>query len=132
MENGTLAMVSKVTLDPKTLNYVSIKQEDLGIQVPLKIYIDANVGTSGMITEIVYWDSQSQKLVAPLYNEKKGINPVTRRYEPSLRGTLTMMRSLKCQFRLYCQIVDMQAQTFLLAMRWALCRQIWRQNKSFI
>lgn len=82
MENGTLAMVSKVTLDPKTLNYVSIKQEDLGIQVPLKIYIDANVGTSGMITEIVYWDSQSQKLVAPLYNEKKGINPVTRRYEP--------------------------------------------------
>ena len=66
----------------QTLNYVSIKQEDLGIQVPLKIYIDANVGTSGMITEIVYWDSQSQKLVAPLYNEKKGINPVTRRYEP--------------------------------------------------
>ena len=35
-----------------------------------------------MITEIVYWNSQSQKLVAPLYDEKKGINPVTRRYEP--------------------------------------------------
>lgn len=82
MENGSLAMVSKVMLDPKTLNYVSIKEEDLGIQVPLKIYIDANAGASGMITEIVYWNSQSQKLVAPLYDEKKGINPVTRRYEP--------------------------------------------------
>lgn len=81
MENGALAMVSTVMLDPKTLNYVSIKEEDLGIQVPLKIYIDANAGTAGMITEIVYWDSNGQKLVAPLYDEKKGMNLVTRRYE---------------------------------------------------
>lgn len=82
MENGAVSLVSSVTLDLKAINYVSLKKEELGHQYPLRLYIDANIGTSAMITEIVYWDSSAKKLVAPLFDEKKGANLVTRRYEP--------------------------------------------------
>jgi len=81
MINGSITDISTVMLDSKTISYVSLKKEDLGTQVPIKIYIDANAGSSSMITEIVYWDSKAQKLVAPLYDEKKGANLVTKRYE---------------------------------------------------
>lgn len=82
MTNESISVVSKVTLDPKAINYVSLKSENLGIQYPVKIYIDANVSATSMITEIVYWDNSAKKLIAPLFDEKKGVNLVTRRNEP--------------------------------------------------
>lgn len=81
MINASVSLVGTVTLDPQTIHYVSLKGET-GLQYPVRIYIDANVGTNAMLTEIVYWDSNAGRLVAPLFNEEKGANLVTRRFEP--------------------------------------------------
>lgn len=82
MTDGAISLISTIPLDPKALNSVSLKKEDLGLQYPVRLYIDATVGASSMITEIIYWDSSAKKLVAPLFDEKKAANLVTRRYEP--------------------------------------------------
>lgn len=81
LTNGAVSLISSVLLDPSALNYVSLKKEDLGPQYPVRLYIDANIGSSAMITEIVYWDSIAKRLVAPLVDEKKGTNLVTQRFE---------------------------------------------------
>lgn len=81
MVKNVVTVAGEVALDPRTSNYVSLKSEKLGTQSPVRIYIDANAGASSMITEIVYWDSRAKRLIAPLYEEQKGANVATLRYE---------------------------------------------------
>lgn len=81
MEKSVVSVTSEVTLDPRTANYVSLKTEKLGTQSPVRIYIDANAGSSSMITEMVYWDSGTKRMTAPLYEAEKGANVATLRYE---------------------------------------------------
>ena len=75
-------LIGKTPIDPQVGSYVSYKTEKYSQETPMKIYIDAVKTNNMMITEVIYWDSESQQLAAPLYDLETGSNNKTLRYEP--------------------------------------------------
>lgn len=75
-------LVGETPVDPQVGSYVSYKTEKYSQNTPMKIYIDAVKTNNMMITEVLYWDSELQQLVAPLYDLETASNNKTLRYEP--------------------------------------------------
>ncbi len=66
----TVSIVGEVSLDGFVSGYSSFKVEEDSNNGPTKIFIDANKGEHQMITEVVYWDKENSKLVAPFFDNE--------------------------------------------------------------
>lgn len=66
VKSGTLYSISSVRTDGNISSYAEIKTEK--IDDCKLIYIEAYKGDNDMITEIVYWDDETNSLVAPLFD----------------------------------------------------------------
>ena len=81
LSSGNITTIGSVRLDSNVGSYVSIKKEKYNSHYPMKVYFDADKNNNMMITEVVYWDSEKETLVAPMYDEKTNSTTITLRYE---------------------------------------------------
>lgn len=75
--DGTVIIAGQARLDGNVGSYNELKTEKVSDDYPLRVYVDANKGETQMITEVVYWDSAKQTLVAPLLDEITRSNTVS-------------------------------------------------------
>ncbi|MGI6772281.1 MAG: FG-GAP repeat domain-containing protein [Acutalibacteraceae bacterium] len=75
--NGDIKHAGEAALNPKISSYTSFKTEYIG-EMP-RVYIDAHTGGVQMLTEMLYWDKENGKLIAPFYISEAGVNPLTLR-----------------------------------------------------
>lgn len=75
--DGTVIIAGQARLDGNVGSYNEIKTEKVSDDYPLRIYLDANKGEMQMVTEVVYWDSSKQALVAPLLDGNTQANTVS-------------------------------------------------------
>lgn len=80
-KGGEPVNVGSASLDPNVGRYINFKREKYNAHYPMKVYMDAIKNNNMMITEVVYWDSKQNVLLAPLYDEATGSNTATLRYE---------------------------------------------------
>ena len=81
LSSGNITTIGSVKLDSNVGSYVSVKKEKYNSHYPMKVYFDADKNNNMMITEVVYWDSEKETLVAPMYDEKTNSTTITLRYE---------------------------------------------------
>ena len=79
---GKMNLTGTAKLDGNVSSYVSVKNEKTDEKSPLKFYIDALKGEMLMITELIYWNSETSELVAPFVDEVTLTNTLTLRFEP--------------------------------------------------
>ena len=79
---GKMNLTGSAKLDGNVSSYVSVKNEKIDEQSPLRFYIDALKGEMLMITELVYWNAQTSELVNPFVDEVTLTNTATLRFEP--------------------------------------------------
>lgn len=82
VSNGAAVLKGEARVDANISNYASVKTEKTSDDEPLRIYIDAMKGERQMITELIYWDSETSELAAPLFDESTMSNVLTLRNEP--------------------------------------------------
>lgn len=78
-KKNTVSTVGEASLDGLVSGYSSFKLEGNPAGGPTKIFIDANKGEHQMITEVVYWDKENSKLVAPFFDNETLTNFKTSR-----------------------------------------------------
>ncbi len=81
LSSGNITTIDSVKLDSNVGSCVSVKKEKYNSHYPMKVYFDADKNNNMMITEVVYWDSEKETLVAPMYDEKTNSTTITLRYE---------------------------------------------------
>ena len=79
---GKMNLTGTAKLDGNVSSYVSVKNEKTDEKSPLKFYIDALKGEMLMITELIYWNSETSELVAPFVDDVTLTNVSTLRFEP--------------------------------------------------
>ena len=79
---GKMNLTGSAKLDGNVSSYVSVKNEKTDEESPLRFYIDALKGEMLMITELVYWNSETSELVDPFVDEVTLTNISTLRFEP--------------------------------------------------
>ncbi len=88
MGENEFETMGEAPVDPNITGYVSCKAEKTNEHYPMKVYLDAPKGAGMMITEILYWDAEISKLIAPLYDEEAGANTASLRYENILSADI--------------------------------------------
>ena len=82
VSNDSAVLKGEARVDANISSYVSVKTEKSQDSTVPRIYIDALKGERQMITELVYWNSEKKKLVAPLFDEATMSNVISLRNEP--------------------------------------------------
>ena len=75
-------LTGSAKLDGNVSSYVSVKNEKIDEESPLRFYIDALKGEMLMITELVYWNDETSELVDPFVDGVTLTNVSTLRFEP--------------------------------------------------
>ncbi len=73
-DDEMIATVSEVKLDASVSGYSDVKVESLSEKSPTRIYLDAVKGETQMITDVVYYDSTTKTMVAPLLDKETQSN----------------------------------------------------------
>lgn len=81
LSRGEIVILGEAKADSNISGYSSIKTEKLTESSPLKIYLDAFKGENQMITELIYWNSETLSLEAPFFDEESMANSATLRNE---------------------------------------------------
>lgn len=81
LEDNTIEKFGSAKLDGTISAYVGVKAEKASSSSPMRIYVDAIKGEQQMITEVVYWNAVSNKLVTPMFDVETQSNIITRRSE---------------------------------------------------
>jgi len=76
-DKGEIKPAGEAPLNPKISSYTGFKTEYVG-ELP-RVYIDAYASGVQMLTEMLYWDKETGKLVSPFYTSDPAANPVTLR-----------------------------------------------------
>ena len=79
---GKMNLTGSAKLDGNVSSYVSVKNEKIDEESPLRFYIDALKGEMLMITELVYWNDETSELVDPFVDGVTLTNVSTLRFEP--------------------------------------------------
>ena len=72
-----LKQIGEVTLDPNVKSYKNFMIQDLPNTNSPVVFADGYKGENIMVTEIVYWDSESKTLKAPLYDASSSSTVLT-------------------------------------------------------
>lgn len=81
LSGGEIIILDEAKTDANISGYASIKTEKLTENSPLKIYLDAFKGENQMITELIYWNSDTLSLEVPFFDEETMSNSSTLRSE---------------------------------------------------
>lgn len=79
LDDMSLEKFGSAKLDGTISAYVGVKTEKASASSPMRIYVDAIKGEQQMITEVVYWNAVSKKLVTPMFDVETQSNILTRR-----------------------------------------------------
>lgn len=81
LSHGEIVILDEAKTDANISGYASMKTEKLTENSPLKIYLDAFKGENQMITELIYWNSETLSLEVPFFDEETMSNSSTLRSE---------------------------------------------------
>lgn len=81
LSHGEIVILGEAKTDANISGYASIKTEKLTETSPLKIYLDAFKGENQMITELIYWNSETLSIEVPFFDEETMANTSTLRNE---------------------------------------------------
>lgn len=70
-ENDLMQLVSEIELDGNIGSYARIRFGQVETGGAMGVVIDANKSATTIKTEIVYWDAEKKKLVAPVFDESQ-------------------------------------------------------------
>ncbi len=84
---STAVLKGEVRVDANISNYVAVKTEK-SENGNFRIYVDALKGERQMITELIYWDIEKGRLIAPLFDESTMSTMLTHRNDPILSADI--------------------------------------------